>query len=81
MQMNLKIASDLLSRIECLADDLNSKNVSSYGKEILTEQLNKCVKECRESFRNITRIALSLESKRKSLEEEITQPQKRENEF
>ena len=37
MQINLKIASDLLSRIECLADDLNSKNVSSYGKEILTE--------------------------------------------
>ena len=81
MQMNLKIASDLLSRIECLADDLNSKNVSSYGKEILTEQLNKCVKECRESFRNITHIALSLESKCKSLEEGITQPQKRENEF
>lgn len=81
MQMNLKIASDLLSRIECLADDLNSKNVSSYGKEILIEQLNKCVKACRESFRNITRIALSLESKCKSLEEGISQPQKRENEF
>lgn len=81
MKMNLNVADELLSRIEQLVDDLNSKNVSSYGKEILTEQLNKCVKACRESFRNITNVALFLDSKCKSLEEEITQPQNRENEF
>ena len=81
MKMNLNVADELLSRIEQLVDDLNSKNVSSYGKEILTEQLNKFVKACRESFRNITNVALFLDSKCKSLEEEITQPQNRENEF
>jgi len=81
MQMNLKIANESLSRIEQLVDDLNNKNMSSYGKEILIEQLNKCIKSYRESFRNIMCIALSLESKCKSLEERITQPQKRENEF
>lgn len=81
MKMNLDIADEFLSRIEQLVDDLNSKNMSSYGKEILTEQLNKCVKACRESFRNITNVALFLDSKCKSLEEEIIQPQNRENEF
>ena len=81
MKMNLDIADEFLSRIEQLVDDLNSKNMSSYGKEILIEQLDKCVKACRESFRNITNAALFLESKCKSLEEEITQPQNRENEF
>ena len=81
MKMNLDIVDDFLSKIEQLVDDLNSKSMSSYGKEILTDQLNKCVKACRESFRNITCIALSLESKCKSLEDGISQPQKRENEF
>ena len=81
MKMNLDIADEFLSRIEQLVDDLNSKNMSSYGKEILIEQLDKCVKACRESFRNIKNVALFLESKCKSLEEEITQPQNRENEF
>ena len=81
MKMNLDIADEFLSRIEQLVDDLNSKNMSSYGKEILIEQLDKCVKACRESFRNITNAALFLESKCKSLEEGITQPQNRENEF
>ena len=81
MKMNLDIADEFLSRIEQLVDDLNSKSMSSYGKEILTDQLNKCVKACRESFRNITNVALYLESKCKSLEKEITQPQNRENEF
>ena len=81
MKMNLDIADEFLSRIEQLVDDLNSKNMSSYGKEILIEQLDKCVKACRESFRNITNASLFLESKCKSLEEEITQPQNRENEF
>ena len=79
--MNLDIADEFLSRIEQLVDDLNSKSMSSYGKEILTDQLNKCVKACRESFRNIMNVALFLESKCKSLEKEITQPQNRENEF
>lgn len=81
MKMNLDIADEFLSRIEQLVDDLNSKSMSSYGKEILIEQLDKCVKACRESFRNIKNVALFLESKCKSLEEEITQPQNRENEF
>ena len=81
MKMNLDIADDFLSKIEQLVDDLNSKSMSSYGKEILTDQLNKCVKAFREPFRNITNVALFLESKCKSLEEEITQPQNRENEF
>ena len=81
MKMNIDIADEFLSRIEQLVDDLNSKSMSSYGKEILTDQLNKCVKACRESFRNITNVASFLESKCKSLEKEITQPQNRENEF
>ena len=81
MKMNLDIADEFLSRIEQLVDDLNSKSMSSYGKEILTDQLNKCVKACRESFRNIMNVASFLESKCKSLEKEITQPQNRENEF
>ena len=81
MKMNLDIADEFLSKIEQLVDDLNSKSMSSYGKEILTDQLNKCVKACRESFRNIMNVASFLESKCKSLEKEITQPQNRENEF
>ena len=81
MKMNLDIADEFLSRIEQLVDDLNSKSMSSYGKEILTDQLNKCVKACRESFRNIMNVASFLESKCKSFEKEITQPQNRENEF
>ena len=61
MKMNLDIADEFLSRIEQLVDDLNSKNMSSYGKEIFIEQLDKCIKACRESFRNIKNAAVFLE--------------------
>lgn len=81
MKTNIKLADEALCRMEQLVADLNSKNLSLYGKEVLIERLSACINECRSAFNTVVDMIQALSSKYSLLEESIIRPQKLENEF
>lgn len=81
IESGLKLMEEMLSRIGQLTADLNNKGVSSYGKDVLVEQLGKCVATCREPFKGVVQATTSLLNRCKDLEEKLARPQKLENEF
>ena len=81
IESGLKLVEEMMSHIEQLTADLNNKGVSSYGKDVLVEQLSKCVTACNAPFKGVVKAAMSLLNRCKDLEEKLAQPQKLENEF
>lgn len=82
IEASFKILDKFLSYSEQLISDLShNTGMSSYGKEVLMEQLSKCISDCRRVFKTSVQAGVSLKSKYKELENKISEPQNLEQEF